>query len=107
MYFSDEIFLVSEERKQDKLKQFEEIRKEISVWCDLTSVSGSEASSAGQNGHKVEARATIHVEDYNGEKVVHYTGENPLLHKGYYDVYRTYLVGGTIELYLQEKEGVR
>lgn len=107
MYFSDEIYLVKETRQQDDLKQFKSERTETHVWCDLTSVSGNETSAAGQNGHKAEGRAVVHVEDYAGEKIVRYDGGLLLLPAGYYEVYRTYFAGDTIELYLQEKEGVR
>ncbi len=107
MYFSDELYLVTETRKQNALKQFETTRSEVKVWCDMTSVSGKETSQAGQNGHKAEAKASIHVEDYSGQKIVRYPGGLPLVPAGYYDVYRIYLKGDIIELYLTEKEGIR
>lgn len=107
MYFSDEIYLVKETQEQDELKQFKPVRTETHTWCDLTSVSGTEVSEAGQNGHKAEARASVHVEDYGGEMIIRYEGGLPLIPAGYYEVYRTYLNGDTVELYLKEKEGVR
>lgn len=107
MYFSDEIYLVSEVHEKDELKQYKTRKNEVHVWCDLDSVSGTETSGGGQNGHKRSARATVHIEDYSGEKIVRYPGGLPILEKGYYDVYRTYLVGDTIELYLTQKEGIQ
>ena len=107
MYFSDELYLVTETRTQNDLKQFEIIRSESMVWCDIKSVSGKETPSPGESGHKVKARADIHVEDYSGQKIVRYPGGLPLIKAGYYEVYRTYLRGDVIELYLVEKEGVR
>lgn len=65
MYFSDELYLVTETRKQNALKQFETTRSEVKVWCDLDSISGTETSGGGQNGHKRSARATVHMEDYS------------------------------------------
>lgn len=107
MYFSDEIYLVSEAHEKDELKQYKPRKKEVPVWCDLDSISGTETSGGGQNGHKRSARVTVHMEDYSGEKVVRYAGETPILEAGYYDVYRTFVKGDTIELYLTQKEGVR
>lgn len=106
MYFSDEIYLVSEVHEKDELKQYQTSKKEISVWSDLESVSGIESSGGGQNGHKRSARATVHMEDYSGEAIVRYDG-GLILEAGYYDVYRTFAKGDTIELYLVQKEGVR
>lgn len=107
MNFSDELYLVTETREKNALRQFETTRSETSVWCDLTSISGQEVSTAGQNGHKAEARADVHTEDYAGQKIVRYPGGLPLIPAGYYEVYRTFLKGDVIELYLMEKEGVR
>ena len=107
MYFSDELYLVEETRKQDELKQFKTIRSEYMVSCDLNSVSAKEKSSAGVNGYKVEARADVHVEDYGGQKIVRCPEGTPLITPGYYDVYRSYLKGDIIELYLVEREGIR
>lgn len=106
MYFSDEIYLVTEQREKDALKQFKITKTETGVWCDLSSVSGNETSGAGQNGHVSSARAIVHTEDYSGEKIARYDGSSTILKKGYYEIYRTYAKGDVVELYLTEKEGV-
>lgn len=102
MYFSDEIFLVSEKWTQDEIKQYKNNLTEKSVWSDITSISGTESSVAGQNGHKAEARAIIHMEDYEGQTLVRCPEGIPLIKAGYYEVYRKYLTGDNIELYLKE-----
>ena len=106
MFFSDEIFLVKEIMKKDEIKQYIPQLVEEAVWSDLTSVSSSETSAAGQNGHKAEARAIVHIEDYKGQSIVRCPEGTPLITAGYYDVYRKYFLGDTVELYLKEKDGI-
>lgn len=105
MYFSDEIYLVTETAAQDEINQFITEKKETAVWCDLTSITGNESVTAGQNGHKASGRAVVHMEDYSGETLIRYDGENVLLPAGYYDVYRTFFGVGFVELYLEKRAG--
>lgn len=107
MQFSDEINLVKEVHGKDSLNQYKATFVKTAVWCDLTSVTGSETSSAGQNGHNAEARAVVHAEDYSGQKIVEYLGSDPILSAGLYDVYRTYRSGDCFELYLTQREGLK
>ena len=108
MLFSDELYLVKEERKQNDLKQYETVRTETKVFCDLNSVTGNEQMNEGGSDRMVQqAQAVVHMEDYRGEKVARYAGGNYWMPAGFYDVYRTYVNGDTIELYLIQREGVR
>ena len=105
MYFSDEIDLVQDIRWKDRKGQYQTDREYKTVYCDLTSVTGQEEASAGQYGHTATARAIVHLEDYGGQKTVR-IGDGVLwLKAGLYDIYRTYVNGDVIELYLMEKEG--
>lgn len=107
MQFSDEINLIEEVHGKDALNQYRAAFRRTTVWCDLTSVSGTETSNAGQNGHSAEARAVVHAEDYSGQKIVEYLGSDPILGAGLYDVYRTFKSGDCFELYLQQREGLK
>ena len=107
MQFSDEINLIKEVHGKDSLNQYKAAFVKTTVWCDLTSVTGSETSNAGQNGHNAEARAVVHAEDYSGQKIVEYLGSDPILSAGLYDVYRTYRSGDCFELYLTQREGLK
>ena len=106
MYFSDQIELLSEEWESDNLNQYENSFVSSTVWCDLTSISSNEQTAAGVNGHTASGRAIVHLEDYNHQKIVRYSEDNPVLPKGLYDVYRTFVSGDCIELYLIEREGL-
>lgn len=104
MYFSDVVNLVGITYSQDALLQYVEAETSREVFCDLGSVTGSESSNAGQNGIRASARAVVHTEDYSGETIVDYAGGS-VLPAGRYGVYRTYVNGDTVELYLEAKAG--
>ena len=76
----------------------EETRRD--VFCNVSSVSGTERLDAGRNGIKLEWRVTMFSPEYSGEEIVELEGVR-------YGVYRTYLgKNETIELYLERKAGV-
>ena len=102
MYFSDEITLLGETYTKDTINQLVPVTVERTVYGDITSVTGSENASAGQIGVKAEARAVVHIEDYSGERHLRYSG-GPQLKSGTYTVYRTYVSGDCMELYLTEE----
>lgn len=107
MYFSDEVSLIGRTYKtQDALAQHVPKEAARTVYCDLTSISGTEQAAAGRQKIRPSARVRIHAEDYAGEPLVEYAG-GPLLRAGRYAVYRAYCAGDVVELYLEEKTGVR
>lgn len=92
--------LIRQEHKKDEIGQQvpEEIRR--IVYCNVSSVSGSEWHEGGRNGIRPEIKATVFQPDYQGELIAELDGER-------YAVYRTYLAGNElIELYLEKKAGV-
>ncbi len=71
---------------------------ETEVFCDITSVSASEWFEGGRNGLNPEKRVKIFLYDYDDEKIVEIDGNR-------FTVYRTYVDGDEIELYLERKKG--
>lgn len=106
MYFSDELILVTEAETQNALKQFVKSKTEKSVYCDLQSVSSTEEYNAGQGGHKSSGRAIVHAEDYSGQTLVKVVDGNSIVKAGSYDVYRRFISGDNVELYLEERVGI-
>lgn len=107
MYFSDAIQLIARTYpEQDALAQHVPQESSRTVYCDLTSISGTEQAAAGQQKIRPYARARVHAEDYAGETLIEYAGGG-MLRAGRYAVYRTYYDGDVVELYLEAKTGVR
>ena len=73
---------------------------ENSVFAKLLSASSSEFWKAGQTGLGADYKATIWNFEYNGEDKVRYANT-------VYEVYRTYVVGDKIELYLRKAIGTQ
>lgn len=63
------------------------------------SVTGTEWREAGRRGINAAVCLTTPRCNYQGEKIVEYEGMR-------YGVYRTYVAGDDIELYLEEKGGL-
>lgn len=95
------ITLVGLTYKKDEIGQ--QIPVETSrrkLFCDISSVSQSEISDAGRSGITPEYRATVSIEEYQGEQIAELNGKR-------YGIYRTYITRGErIELYLEGKAGV-
>ena len=71
------------------------------VYCNVSSISGTEWMDAGRNGIKPEYRFTMFEPDYNGEMICEYKGVR-------YAVYRLYRGRNeTLELYVKRKVGVQ
>lgn len=69
------------------------------VYCNVSSVTGSEWFEGGRNGLNPQYRFTMFAPDYEGEEVLEYNGER-------YAIYRTYVgQNETIELYTEKKKG--
>ena len=70
------------------------------VFCNVSSISGSEWLDAGKAGLNPEYRVTMFSPDYQGEQIAELDGVR-------YGIYRTYLGRNeSIELYLERKAGV-
>ncbi len=89
------------EGEQDEIGQEISLEKKRKVFCDVSSVSGSETFDAGRNNIVPECKVTIFAPEYESETVV-------ILDNTRYGVYRTYWDKkyDTMELYLSKKVGV-
>jgi len=79
------------------------------IYCNISSVTGTEWFSGGQNGIRPEFRVIVFRYDYHGEETVNIGGclENGEVTGGsYYTVYRTYFRDtDELELYLEKRTG--
>lgn len=92
--------LISTSYTKDAIGQQVPKEKKRDVFCNVSSVSLSEWSDAGQAGLNPEYRATMFAPDYEGEEIAELDGIR-------YGIYRTYLGRNEeIELYLERKAGV-
>ena len=73
-------------------------QKKNEVFCQVRSISQTEFFEAGRNGLNPSFVFTVFAGDYNGESLIEYE-------KLTYSVYRTYLNGDYIELYVERKGG--
>lgn len=97
---SNIISLVEERYEQDDIGQQIPVETGRNVYCNVSSVSGSEWMEAGRNGIKAEYKVTMYRYDYHGELIAELNGVR-------YSVYRTYIARNEmIELYLEKKAGV-
>ena len=70
------------------------------VWCKVSSVSGTEIAAFGQNNIKPSMKVTLWAAEYADQDEV-------IVGNSIYGVYRTYRTGmDEIELYLERKGGV-
>lgn len=97
---SNVVTLISEKYRKDDIGQQIPVETGRDVFCNVSSVSGSEWMEAGRNGIKAEYKVTIYRYDYQGELIAALNGVR-------YSVYRTYVARNEmIELYLEKKAGV-
>ena len=97
---SNVIKLIKETKSQDEIKQWISVETERQVYCDVRSVSRAEWFDAGREGLKPSLVFIMFAPDYEGEKIVEYSGKR-------YGVYRTYVGRNErIELYVEEKGGL-
>lgn len=97
---SDIVYLVKNRYETDDIGQ--QIAKEDcrKVFCNVSSVSGTEWAEAGRIGIKPDFKISMFRYDYQGETVLY-------LHGIRYSVYRTYAAQNEIiELYVEKKAGV-
>lgn len=68
------------------------------VIANIDSVTGSEWFEGGRIGLNPQFRMRIHVSEYHGEEMCIYNGV-------LYSIYRTFIKGDTVELYVEKKKG--
>lgn len=106
---SSVINLLQETYEVDEIGQRVPVITPRTVFCNISSVTGTEWFSAGQNGIRPEYRITMFRYDYHGEEAVNIGGElvNGVVEGGKnYSVYRTYIRDNDeLELYVEKKAG--
>ena len=97
---STPIYLISETKQQNGIKEWNAVETKRKVFANVKSVTSTEFFSAGQIGLSPEYRFTMFGPDYAGERIVEYNGVR-------YAVYRVYqATTDTMELYVQKEAGV-
>jgi SPP1 family predicted phage head-tail adaptor len=97
---STPIYLISETKQQNGIKEWKAVETKRKVFANVKSVTSTEFFSAGQIGLSPEFRFTMFGPDYAGERIVEYNGVR-------YAVYRVYqATTDTMELYVQKEVGV-
>lgn len=97
---STPIYLISETKQQNGIKEWKAVETKRKVFANVKSVTSTEFFSAGQIGLSPEYRFTMFGPDYAGERIVEYNGVR-------YAVYRVYqATTDTMELYVQKEVGV-
>lgn len=94
------IMLLKSSYESDELGNQISITTETPVFAKIISASSSEFWKAGQTGLGADYKAIIWNFEYNGEGKVKYADT-------VYEVYRTYVVGDKIELYLRKAIGTQ
>lgn len=106
---SDVIYLLKDIYTVDSMGQRIPETTARAVFCNVSSVTGTEWFSGGQNGIRPEYRVTMFRWDYRGEETVNVGGDlqNGSLTGGTnYTVYRTYHRDkDLLELYLEKRTG--
>lgn len=84
---------------KDAIGQIVKTTVETTVFADVSSISQSEFTSAGQLGLKPELRFLVWNHDYDGQTVIELNNQQ-------YSVYRTYVrTDGRTELYTEKRVG--
>ena len=97
---STPIYLISETKQQNGIKEWNAVETKRKVFANVKTVTSTEFFSAGQIGLSPEYRFTMFGPDYAGERIVEYNGVR-------YAVYRVYqATTDTMELYVQKEVGV-
>lgn len=106
---SDVIILVKDTYMIDPKGQRIPAKVPRTVFCDVSSVTGTEWFSGANNGMRPEYRITMFAYDYDGETEANYGGEidNGIVLGGIdYTIYRTYKrATDELELYLERRTG--
>lgn len=94
------ILLLKSSYESDELGNQIPITTETPVFAKIVSASSSEFWKAGQTGLGADYKAIIWRFEYSGEEKVKHKDT-------IYDIYRTYVVGDKIELYLRKAIGTQ
>ena len=92
------IYLLSETYSQDDYGVTKATQTQHKVYADVQSVTGAEWFEGGRNGLNPEYRMRVFHSEYNGEESLIYNSK-------YYAIYRTYMDGDIIELYVEKRKG--
>ena len=95
---TDVITLITKTITTDKYGNEVATETEITVYCEVDSISQTEFYAAANTELNPEYRFTIFFGDYEGESLVKFNGAR-------YSVYRTYRTGDDLELYTERKIG--
>lgn len=96
---SDVITLIAETKTQDEYGVWRVSETERTVFCNVASVTANEFFEGGRNGLNPQFRMTMFNGDYNGERILEYSGSR-------YAIYRTYLSrNDQLELYVERQGG--
>ena len=106
---SDVIYLIGETYTLDELNQHVPHKYARAVFVNISSVTGSEWFSGGQNGLRPEYRLTMFRHDYSGEEIANIGGElvgDEVKGGIFYTIYRTYERNNDeLELYVEKRTG--
>lgn len=96
---STPIYLISETYAEDLYGVLKPTPVKRLCYANVSSVSAAEFFEGGRNGLRPEYRMVMFAPDYQGEKLVEYSGVQ-------YAIYRTYQARtDTLELYVQKRKG--
>lgn len=91
--------LISKTYTVDSIGQKIPTETEREIYCDISSVTASEFSDAGQLGFKPEYRVKVWQNEYKGEDEI-------VIADVHYSIYRTYVDrDGRTELYVERRVG--
>ena len=106
---SDVIYLVKDTYTINSIGQRVPQKSARMVYCNISSVTGTEWFQGGQNGLKPEYRLTMFRHDYENEEVVNIGGDligDEVTGGTFYTVYRTYeRKNDELELYVEKRAG--
>ena len=106
---SDVIYLIHDTYTTDSVGQFIGTKSARMVYCNISSVTGTEWFAGWQNGLKPEYRLVMFRHDYQGEEVVNIGGTllgDDVTGGEFYSVYRTYeRKNDELELYVERRTG--
>ena len=93
------IDLISETYSQNNIGAVYVTEDYHQVYAQVESVNASEFFEGGRSGLNPELRFTVFAYDYNGEKILEYSGDR-------YFIYRVYKgKNDTLELYTERRQG--
>lgn len=95
----NQAYLIREEYTADEIGQQIATETKTKVFCEISSIYGSEFWSAAQNGFEPDCKIVIWEAEYNGERIIELCGRRLTVYKHFI---RT---DGRIELYTKGRIG--